>query len=200
MGDGMWGLAVAILGGMVLIMAVAIGIGVWLGRRLGSMAGVGWKWPVFAGTVALSTLIGVGVVVATFMEDTWSPPDDIVFALPPGFAPPSVMLMEDPTVSAEMPWRGSNKWPLMHRTAELAVPTNGVVRVRTLGFGEVIQHPRMRLADGRSVDSALTVHDVPGVSPGMVLVAIVREGGEPFDSGTDIKAWVAREAARRTAR
>ena len=26
MGDGMWGLAVAILGGMVLIMAVAIGI------------------------------------------------------------------------------------------------------------------------------------------------------------------------------
>ena len=137
----------------------------------------------FAGLLVMNTMLATGDA-----------------PLPPGFAPPSVMLMEDPTVSAEMPWRGSNKWPLMHRTAELAVPTNGVVRVRTLGFGEVIQHPRMRLADGRSVDSALTVHDVPGVSPGMVLVAIVREGGEPFDSGTDIKAWVAREAARRTAR
>ena len=128
-GDGMDGLALAILlASLCILIAPALVLGTlgyvvsrkrrgWLGALAGVVIGLG------AGALG---------VVATFMESTWDPPMELTLEVPPAFAHDQVLIVADPTASTEIDWRGLDV-PLMARTASLAVPPSGVVRVRELG-------------------------------------------------------------------
>ena len=77
--------------------------------------------------------VAVGLVVAgiaikfTFYEGSYPAPTLLVFEAAPGFSHGWVVLVEDPSVSAEIPWtEGEGSRGL------LTVPAGGVVRVRSL--------------------------------------------------------------------
>ena len=127
-GDGM---AAAIAVAMALIILGGILAGVFIGRS------VARRWSGINGTVAglIFGVVGLGggllAVVATFYESTWSPPPQITFGTPPGFSKSWVIVLEDPAAATDLVWTG---WevPFKGKTAVVAVPAHGVVRLRSL--------------------------------------------------------------------
>ncbi len=119
--------AVFIVGAMLLLLAVGVGLGVWLARRLRPKS----RWSLIAGVVA-GTLVGWLALSATFMEDTWSPPPEVALEVPPGFTHDWVYVLADPKAGVPVIWEGRNL-PFMSQHARLRVPASGVLRVQELG-------------------------------------------------------------------
>jgi hypothetical protein len=135
----------------------------------------------------LMALVGAGLacllVMATFYESSWSPPPRLHLLTAPASGGP-VVILEDPSASGTMTWRGG--WlPFTAATAEINVPPSGIVRVRSLGSGPMNAMMEATWPDGRmspgtgggpgppSTDSnAYLVIERPGVAyPGVLLDA-----------------------------
>ncbi|MDQ3032708.1 MAG: hypothetical protein M3Y87_09845 [Myxococcota bacterium] len=127
-GDGMQGLALAIFGAMLCMVAVpalAAGALGWLVARrragwLGALVGA-----------LLGGVLGAIAVTATFFEDVWSPRPTVTVEVPAGFAHEWVYLVGDPSSSVEVEWSGVDV-PFSARSGRIAAPRSGIVRVRTL--------------------------------------------------------------------
>lgn len=133
-GDGMGGLAVAIVAAMVAMVAggfaIAFVLGRALARRAGAGSGTGW---LIAGGIGLAgAALGLLAVTATFFESTWAPPPAIALNLPADYRHETIILLEDPKAAAVLIWRG-RELPFMGRSTSLDVPANGVARVQALG-------------------------------------------------------------------
>ena len=119
-GDGMGGLAVAILLAMLFMLVVPVVVLVLIVRRFGTGAVIG--------AVIVGLLIGGLAATATFMESTWSPPPEInligtsdqtyIVVIADEKAPPVVMT--------------GSTLPFMRRKTTLRVPDDGVIRVQSL--------------------------------------------------------------------
>lgn len=135
-GDGMGGLALAILVVIGAIILAGLGIAIVLGRLLARRLKLSSGGTAL--TIAALGLAGLGigavVVAATFFETTFSPPPTLRFNLPSGFAHKWVILLEDTSAPREIVWRGF-EGPFSGVSAEIDVPANGVLRVR--GFGRM---------------------------------------------------------------
>lgn len=134
-GDGMNGLAAAIFAVMAVMIAGGFAVFFLIGRLIGRRLGLSPGRRLAAGLALGFAGIGVGVlaVIATFYEGTWAPPPAIRLDVPPGFAHRQVILLEDPTVSRALVWRGVGA-PFHGKSAVIAVPVSGIVRVRDLGM------------------------------------------------------------------
>lgn len=134
-GDGMNGLAIAIF--VVMAMMVAGGFAVFflVGRLIGRRLRLSPGRRLLASLALGLAGIGVGTlaVTATFYEGVWAPPPAIRLDVPPGFAHREVIVLEDPTASGDLVWRGVEA-PFLGKSATIAVPANGIVRVRNLGM------------------------------------------------------------------
>jgi hypothetical protein len=86
--------------------------------------------------LVLMALAGAGLgwilVMATFFESSWAPPPRLSLATPAGFDAPVVILLEDPRAPTIVAWRDS-ALPFTAATAEIDVPSSGIVRVRSFG-------------------------------------------------------------------
>jgi hypothetical protein len=71
-------------------------------------------------------------VTATFYESTWSPPPQVRFVVPQGFAHNWVFVLEDPNAPQDLVWRGIEV-PFFGKTATIEVPAHGIVRISDLG-------------------------------------------------------------------
>lgn len=89
------------------------------------------RWPGAIVAALLGAGVGALAVTATFYESVWEPPSPLVFEVPPGFRHESVVLILDPTVSAEVDWSGVSM-PFVARRGRVTVPASGVVRLREL--------------------------------------------------------------------
>lgn len=134
-GDGMNGLAVAILVAMILTVAAGFGLFFLGGWLLGGWFGLarGPRWLLGLGAGALGVGVGFLAVTATFYESTWNPPPTLALAVAPGFARKWVVLLEDPSSPRELRWTGRDA-PFSGRTAAVEVPPSGVVRVRSFDW------------------------------------------------------------------
>ena len=134
-GEGMNGLAAAIFAVMAVMIAGGFAVFFLIGRLIGRRLGLGPGKRLMAGLVLGLAGIGVGVlaVIATFYEGTWAPPPAIRLDVPPGFAHRQVILLEDPTASRVLVWRGVEA-PFRGKSAVIAVPASGIVRVRDIGM------------------------------------------------------------------
>lgn len=141
-GDGMGGLAVAIIAAMIAIMLVGLLVALLLARFIARSMQLGRL-----GTLAVSLGLGfVGlalaqlVVIATFYENVWSPPPRMRFNLPQGFAHQRVILLEDAAAPNSITWRGT-EMPFQGLSTQVDLPASGVLRVRSLqhlaGRGDV---------------------------------------------------------------
>lgn len=142
-GDGMAGLGIAIMVAMIAIMIVSLVVAVLLARLIGRSMKFG-RLGMLATSLGLGFIglaAGVLVVIATFYEDTWSPPPRIRFNLPEGFAHHRVILLEDPATSRTIFWRGS-EMPFRGLVADIDLPASGLLRVRSLehaiGRGDLV--------------------------------------------------------------
>lgn len=156
--DGMEGLAIAILLASICILLTPAmllgGLGYFVLRKRAGIVGA-----------AIGVCVGLGmgalIVVATFMESTWNPPVELTFEAPPDLRHRSVLLLEDPTVSTEIPWSGM-EMPLSSPTARIAIPRSGFLRVRSL---EMIRtHDRIvRLSSGEEAVGMAFLNPPPGL-------------------------------------
>jgi hypothetical protein len=133
-GDGAGGLAIVI--GLVMAAIVAAGLvtAVLLGRLLARRLNLSTGGTAL--TIVALGLAGLGagglIIAATFFESTFSPPPTVRFNLPAGFAHKWVILLEDPTATRELPWRGF-EGPFSGVRANVEVPASGVIRLRDFG-------------------------------------------------------------------
>jgi hypothetical protein len=131
-GDHAGGLALAILIAMVLIVLGAVALFFLVARRLTRNLAPPRRNLV----VGLMVLVGAGagwmVMMATFFEESFSPPPLLRLAIAPGFDAPAAIILEDPRASRTMETRGG--WlPFSATTADVDVPPSGIVRVRSFG-------------------------------------------------------------------
>ena len=133
-GDGMGGLAVAIILAMVLMIVGASVIALLLGRRVARQRGASPAAVIKAGLFGslIGVALGLSAVAATFFESSWSPPPRLEISVPPGYAQPWTILLEDPRAPTAIVWRGAD-FPFARRRARIAVPPAGVRRVKALG-------------------------------------------------------------------
>lgn len=133
-GDGMGGLAVAIILAMVLMIvgawAIALLLGRWVARQRGASPAAVKKAGLFASLIGVA--LGLSAVAATFFESSWSPPPKLEISVPPGYAQSWTILLEDSRAPAEIVWRGAD-FPFAQRRGRIAVPPAGVLRVKALG-------------------------------------------------------------------
>lgn len=158
MTDGMEGLALAIaIASLCILVTPALlfgGVGYFVMRKragvLGAVAGV-----------ALGLGLGALVVVATFMESTWSPPVELTLEAPPDLRHRSVILLEDASAPTEIPWSGL-EIPLSSPSARLPIPASGILRVRSLEL--VRTHDRVvRLSSGEEALGMAFLNPPPGI-------------------------------------
>jgi MFS family permease len=128
------GLAMVILGAMALMLVAGLLLGYLSSRFLGHR----FKWSsgkrngaslIFA---ALGLGAGLLAITATFYESTWAPPPKVTFTVPQGFSENWVILLEDPSTSQQLVWRGIEV-PFFGKSTTIAVPPNGIVRIREIG-------------------------------------------------------------------
>lgn len=119
-GDGMGGLAVAILLAMVFMLVVPVVVLVLIAKRFGTGAVIG--------AVIVGLLIGVLAVTATFMESTWSPPPAINLI---GTSEQTYIVVVADEKAPPVVMTGSTL-PFMQRKTTLQVPDDGVIRVQSL--------------------------------------------------------------------
>ncbi len=193
--DGMEGLALAILLASICILLTPAlllgGLGYFVLRKRAGIVGA-----------AIGAVVGLGmgalIVVATFMESTWNPPLELTFEAPPDLRHRSVLLLEDPTVSTEIPWSGM-EMPLSSPSARLPIPASGFLRVRSL---EAIRtHDRIvRLSTGEEALGMAFLNPPPGLGGSQLMYFDFTPypSSEPDPSLMDpatLEAWVrAREA------
>lgn len=160
--DGMEGLALAILGVSVLMLAAAIVAGAWIGRRLfGGTAGM------VAGA-CVGLVLGVLAVIATFFETTWDPPRTLTLAAPPGVVHRSAILLEDSAADVALDWQGWDA-PLMSPSATLALPPSGLLRVQSLEALRI--HDReVFLASGERAVGMAMLRAPPGIGATDVMI------------------------------
>ena len=123
------------------MLALPAFIGGWLGRRLlKNRLGRG------LGT-ALGGGVGVLWVLYTFYENISVPRPQLTIDVPAGFAHDSVIFITDPKSPAEVTWQKQG-WLFPALYGRIAVPSFGVLRLRTLGVidGGAVQSV---LSDGR---------------------------------------------------
>ena len=70
-------------------------------------------------------------VIATFYEDTWAPPPEVTFNVPPDFTQAWVILLEDRSSSIQLMWAGV-EIPFFWKKTLIEVPSSGIVRLRDL--------------------------------------------------------------------
>jgi len=195
MTDGMEGLALAILLASICILLTPAllfgGVGYFVLRKRAGILGA-------ALGVALGLGLGALIVVATFMESTWNPPVELTLDVPPDLRHRSVLLLEDPTASAEIPWSGM-EIPLSSPSAHLTIPASGFLRVRSLEM--VRTHDRVvRLSTGETAWGMAFLNPPPGLGATQLMYFdfVAYPSPEPDPSLMDsvaLEAWVrAREA------
>lgn len=133
-GDGMGGLALAIVLAMALIVLggalLAFLLARAAARRKGSSPAAVKKTGLLASLAGVA--LGSCIVAATFYESSWSPPPKLEISVPPGYAQPWTILLEDPRAPIDIVWSGA-KIPFAQRHARINVPLTGLLRVQTLG-------------------------------------------------------------------
>lgn len=140
--DGMEFVVAAFLLAMVAMVAGGFAAFYFVGRRLFP----GRRLHQF-GFALFGLGLGVLGVVATFFEDVWAPPPLVRLELPSGFAHADVILLEDASATGELAW-GGVELPFLRKSTTIAVPANGVRRLKSLaglaGRGDV----RVEWSDG----------------------------------------------------
>lgn len=128
-----------------------------IGAVVGALVGVA------AGTIA---------VVSTFFERDWSPPVELMLEVPEGFGHDEVVVLEDRGSSNDFEWSGVDA-PFTARSARLAVPASGVVRVRSLQ--ELHGHAfEAKLSTGPFMHGLRMGPLAPGVGTGQAVVLSFR--------------------------
>ncbi len=128
-GDGMGALALVILLGCVLMVALPALLGGWLARQVFA-AGPSRDLKAVLVAVACAGL-GLLAVFATFFESTWQPANEVRLTLPPGFSHDWIVMLEKPDAPQALQWRGVNL-PFFSKMTDVAVPASGVVVVQSL--------------------------------------------------------------------
>lgn len=150
-GDGEDGLALAITIAIVAMVAIGFASCFALGRLLGRRLRLGRGASVLTGVAGglIGIALGGCAVAATFYETLWSPPPRIRFDVPVGFGPQWVILLEDPAATHMLSWHGFHA-PFHGISAELPVPTGGVVRVKSLEEVAGLGDTTIEWSDGAS--------------------------------------------------
>ncbi len=177
-GDGMGGMAAAIVAAMAFMLLGGMALLFWIGRTVARARG--WDRTrarnagVFGGLVGLG--LGALAVAATFFESSWSPPPRLDLNVASNYAQPWTILLEDPRAAATLDFEGSGL-PFTQRHASLAVPHNGIVRVRS--FGEAMGRADLvvRWSDG-SAQSGSGMGPAPASTGAKYFIAVDR-GGPP---------------------
>jgi hypothetical protein len=145
-GDGMGGMALAILIAMLLMLAFGFGLALLsargIARRVGGKSGL-WGLGAGLGGLALATL----AITATFYESTWAPPPRLELSVPAGYAHDWTIILEDRTATRTLTWSRS-ALPFVQSKATLNIPASGVVRVQSLGKAGGIVNLDVRWSDG----------------------------------------------------
>ena len=133
-GDGMAGLALAILGLMALMLiglALPFGaVGWFAAKQLGWHGGR--RKALIAGLALLGMAGGWLWANATFYESKFDLPPELSVRVAPGFAEPWAILLEDPVNGVALVWRGGDR-PFDAPKAEIVLPKGGVLRIRDFG-------------------------------------------------------------------
>ena len=164
--DGMEGLALAIFAAsicMLVVPGLVLGAIGYLALRTKRGAAVG-------AVVGLAIGLGLGAlaVTYTFFESTWDPPVHITFVTPPGYVHETVILLEDPTASLDIPWTGL-EMPLASRSAIMTLPRSGVLRVRNVS--DLMTNDRTaELSDGRHMWGMIMQPAPPGLGASQLIV------------------------------
>lgn len=199
-GDGMGGMAAAIGIVMLFMLLAGFGISFWIGalfaRANGWQGGQARRTAIIAGLGGLG--IGFAVVTATFFESSWSPPPRLDIAVQPGFKEDWAILIEDPDAATELDWRGTGL-PFTQRNARVALPANGLLRVRSFGEGAGRSDLDVRWSDGAVYNGYAGGPAPPGII-GTSYMAVARAGpdGMPLDlpQGEALSAEIRRRQGR----
>jgi hypothetical protein len=167
--DGMEGLAIAILGASLCLLVVPAlvlaGLGYFALRNVGGNKGGALG---AAAGLVIGLLVGGLVVTYTFFESTWNPPLEITFEMPAGYPHETVIMLEDPAATADIPWTGLDA-PLSTRSATIPIPRSGVLRVRSVT--DLMTHDRAaHLSDGRVMMGMIMRPAPPGLSASQLVV------------------------------
>jgi hypothetical protein len=185
-GDGMGGLVIAIMFAAVLMVVACAAAGFFvvaiLTKQRASHIQRAWLQIVGA---TVGALLGGLLVIATFAENMWSPPDELTLRLPLNFAHSSVYLIEDRSAVATLHWQGTNAIPFMQRTSTFEVPASGVIRVVSLGMGETIRLPRTRFSNGEESTGSFSRPAPKEIGSGLMLGFSRPNSGNDFFSGDD---------------
>lgn len=162
----MEGLAIAIFAAsicMLVLPALMLGGLGYLALRRG-------KGGVLGAVIGVAVGLGLGAlaVTYTFFESTWSPPLSITFVTPPGYVYDTVILLEDPTAAAEIPWTGA-ELPFSSRTATMPIPRSGVLRVRSVS-DLMVNDRQALLSDGRRMWGMIMQPAPPGLGATQLVV------------------------------
>ena len=167
--DGFEGLAAAIFLAMICMVVVPVlvfGALGWLATRkkkgwVGALAGA-----------ALGVTIGAGLIAYTFYADDLTR-TQLEFSVPSDFAHDWVVLMEDPSSTVDITWSRGGLAP----RGTLSVPSNGVVRLRTLE-GVTGEDVEARLADGRPAMGGMARPNFPELGGGYLVMYSFRAYGD----------------------
>lgn len=186
-GDGLGGLAMAIFIVMLAMVAGGFAILFLIGRAIGRRMGLSRGRRVALGIVSGvgGILLGLLAVAATFFESSWAPPPALTVVIPPGFEHRWVILLEDPRAPTRVEWRGA-ELPFQGRSATLAVPPSGIMRVQSLvtmaGRGDL----QVSWSDGSSA-TGVGGGPVPLGLGATNYVALLR--GEPVPGDAEEPPW-----------
>jgi hypothetical protein len=130
-GDGMGGMVLWIMLGVVLIIALATVLPALLGWMIARRLRLPRRGQALAATAAalFGAMTSLAIVLANFRESTWNPPPRLTFNVPAGFAGEHIVLLQDPSSLGELDLRGMDV-PLMAREASIDLPASGIVRIR----------------------------------------------------------------------
>jgi hypothetical protein len=128
-GDGMGGLAIAILFASVLLFTAPAAILFFIAMALAKKNK--YRVPIAIASATFGTAIGFVAVAATFFESSFSPSNRLVLHLSPDLKHEWVVLLEKPGATESLKWRGANL-PFLSKTAEIKMPLSGVVIVDSL--------------------------------------------------------------------
>lgn len=167
--DGFEGLAAAILLAMICMVVVPAGVFAVLGW-FATRKKNGWVGALSG--AAVGVLIGGGLIAYTFYGEELTR-TQLEFTVPSDFAHDWVVLMEDPASTAEITWSRDGLAP----EGTLTVPSNGVVRLRTLD-GVTGEDVEARLADGRPAWGSIARPNVPELGSGSLVMYSFRQFGD----------------------
>ncbi len=128
-GDGMGGLAVAILLASVLLLVAPAAILFFVAMALAKANKR--RVAIALGAATFGLAAGVVTVAATFFESSFSPTNRLLLQISPEMKHDWVVFLEKPGAPQSLHWRGANL-PFMSKSADVIVPASGVVIVNSL--------------------------------------------------------------------